>query len=163
MNLLASNIANRGGAANAPFVEWLDLDAVADVTITARGERLARVRSMWSADCPGEQMIEIRFHHPTAIRRLRVIATEAEASRTQEMTVWASLNRGERHREVLRQQFTFSPDGATEEIEEYVFDLDDVSALQLHIVPSVDGRLATAHIRELRVASAAYGAGGVLG
>jgi hypothetical protein len=72
------------------------------------------------------------------------------------------LKRGERHREVLRQQFNFSPNGATEEIEEYVLELDDVSALQLRIVPSVDGRLAIAHVRELRVASAAYGAGGVL-
>ena len=151
-----------GGAVNPPDIEWLDLDAVADVIITARGERLSRARSMWSADCPGEQMIEIRFHHPMVVRRLRVVATEPEASRTQEMTVWACLHCGERHREVLRQQFNFSPDGATEEIEDYVFEFDDVSALQLRIVPSVEGRPATAHVRELRVASAAYGGRGVM-
>lgn len=137
-------------------VQWLDLDAVADVTITARGERLARAGSMWSADCPGEQMIEIRFHYPTAVRRLRVRSTETEVSRTQQMTVWACLHRGERHREVVRQQFNFSPDGATEEIEEYGLELDAVSAIQLRVVPSIDGCHATAHVSELRVASVSY-------
>lgn len=133
--------------------DWLDLDAVAHVTITARGERLPRAHKLWSANCPGEQLIEVRFRQPTDVRRLRVVATEAEQSRTQEMTVWASLHRGERHREVLRQQFNFSPDGATEEVEEYALTLDGVSAIQLRIVPSIDGTPATARVSELRVSS----------
>jgi hypothetical protein len=89
-----------------------------------------------------------------AVRRLRVVTAEPEKSRTQEMTVWVSMHRGERHREVLRQQFNFSPHGAIEEIEEYALQLDDVSAIHLRIVPSIDGRAAVARVRELRVAAA---------
>lgn len=155
MNRLSTLTAVQAAVSDsaAPAVEWLDLETRASVTITARGERLARARSLWSAACPGEQMIEIRFHHPTPVRRLRVITTEAEQSRTQEMTVSVSLHRGERHHHVLRQQFNFSPDGATEDVEEYTLELEGVSVIQLRIVPSIDGRPATARVSELRVAA----------
>jgi len=133
--------------------QWLDLDVVADVAIVAGGRRVARVPGMWSADSPGEQMIEIRFHQRTPVRRLRVVSSEVKESRTQEMTIWASLRGGERHREVLRQQFNFSPNGTTEEVEEYALELEDVSTIQLRIVPSIDGRPVVAHVSELRVAS----------
>lgn len=135
-------------------IQWLDLDAVADVTITVGGRRVARRLHAWSADAAGEQVIEIRFRRPTMVSRLRVVSSEAEQSRTQEMAIWASLQRGERHRELLRQQFNFSPNGATEEVEEYALQLEDVSAIQLRIVPCIDGRPAVAHVRDLRVASA---------
>ena len=61
---------------------------------------------------------------------------------------------GERHREVLRQQCNFSRDGAREQVEEYALQIEDVSTIQLRIVPSIDGRPAVAHVSELRVASA---------
>jgi hypothetical protein len=117
---VTTNVATAGVGANTADVDWLDLDAVADVTISAQGKRLAGAHSRWSADCQGEQMIEIRFRQPIAVRRLRVISTEADQFRTQEMTVWACVHRGERHHDVVRQQFNFSPNGAAEEIEEYV-------------------------------------------
>lgn len=134
-------------------IKWLDLDVLADVTIVAGGRRVDRSLGVWSADCPGEQMIEIRFHYPMPVRRMRVVSSEIERSRTQEMTIWASLDRGERHRQVLRQQFNFSPNGATEEVEEYRLQLEGVSAIQLRIVPSIDGQRAVARVTELRVAS----------
>ena len=133
--------------------QWLDLDVVADVAIVAGGLRVARVPGFWSAESPGEQMIEIRFHHRTRVRRLRVVSSEVKESRTQEMTIRVSLRGGERHREVLRQQFNFSPNGAREEVKEYALQLEDVSTIQLRIVPSIDGRPAVARVSELRVAS----------
>ena len=133
--------------------QWLDLDAVAEVAIVAGGRRVARVPGFWSAESPGEQTIEIRFHHRRPVRRLRVVSSEVKESRTQEMTIWASLRGGERHREVLRQQVNFSPNGATEHVEEYAVQLEDVSTIQLRIVPSIDGRPAVARVSELRVAS----------
>jgi hypothetical protein len=145
--------SSASGMPRSADIEWLDLDAVADVAIVAGGRRAARVAGAWSADCPGEQTIEIRFHQPTSLRRLRVVSSEDEQARTQEMTIWASVHRGERHSEVLRQQFNFSPSGATEEVEEYALQLDDVSAIQLRIVPSIDGRPAVARVRELRLES----------
>ena len=133
--------------------EWLDLDVVADVVIVAGGRRAARVPGLWSADTPGEQTIEIRFHRRTPVRRLRVVSSELKESRTQEMTIWASLRGGERHREVLRQQFNFSPNGATEEVEDYALEFEEVSTIQLRIVPSIDGQPAVARVSELCVAS----------
>ena len=131
---------------------WLDLDVVAEVTISVAGQRVARCAGAWSADRPGEQTIEIRFRHAITVSRVRVVSREAEQSRTQEMTIWASLRRGERHREVLRQHFNFSPGGATEQVEEYAVQLEDVSALQVRIVPCIDGRRAVARVSELCVA-----------
>lgn len=134
-------------------VSWLDLEAVADVAVMVGGRRETRRPGFWSADRRGEQTIEVRFHDRTPVRRLRVISSEAEQSRTQQMTIWVSLRGGERHREVLRRQFNFSPNGATEEVEEYALQLEDVSTIQLRIVPSIDGRPAVARVDDLRVAS----------
>jgi hypothetical protein len=64
-------------------------------------------------------MMEIRFCHLTPVRRLRVVSSEVKESSLQEITMPLSLRGGERHREVLRQQFHFSQSGAIEEIEEY--------------------------------------------
>jgi len=134
-------------------IQWLDLDEVAEVTIVNGGRRMPRSSGIWSIDAPGEQMIEIRFHEPTYVSHLRLISSEIEEDRTQEITVWASLNRGEQHRELLRQQFNFSPNGATEQIEEYSPWLDAVSAIQLRVVPSIDGRRAVARIGGVWIAS----------
>jgi hypothetical protein len=142
-----------GGQNETADIQWLDLDAVADVTIVSGRRRVARARHLWSADSPGEQTIEIHFHHRTSVRRLRVVSSEVEQARTQEMTIWASLHGGERHCEVARQRFKFRPDGATEEVEEYALQLEDVSTIQLRIVPSIDGQPAVARVSELRVAS----------
>lgn len=154
MNTGREQLHNDGGVARKELaaVPWLDLDALAHVTIVVRGRRVERSPGTWSADHPGEQLIDIRFHHPTSVGRLRVVSSETTQSRTQELTIWASLHRGEQHREVVRQQFNFSPHGATEEVEDYVLQLETVSAIQLRIVPSIDGRPAVAHVRELRVA-----------
>lgn len=134
-------------------IEWLNLDEVAEVTIVSGGRRMPRSSGVWSINAPGEQIIEIRFHEPTSVSHLRFISSEFEQARTQETTIWASLNRGEQHREVTRQQFNFSPYGATEEIEEYSPWLEAVSAIQLRVVPSIDGRLAVARIGGVWVAS----------
>jgi hypothetical protein len=135
---------------------WLDLDAVASMTIVAGGRRMTRTAGAWSADCPGEQLIEVRFRQPVLVRRVRVVTCEtAQSRRTEEMTVWASFHRGERHREVLRQQFTFGRDGAMERVEDYTLDLEEVDAIQVRIVPDIDGRPAVARVTELAVASTA--------
>ena len=134
-------------------IEWLDLDEVAVVTIVSGGRQMPRPSGIWSINAPGEQLIEIRFHEPTYVSHLRLVSSEIEQERTQEITVWASLNRGEQHRELLRQQFNFSPNGATEEIEEYSPRLAAVSAIQLRVVPSIDGRKAVARIGGVWVAS----------
>jgi hypothetical protein len=131
---------------------WLDLHRLADVTIVAAGKRVAGVPRTWSADCPGEQTIEIRFRHQTTVSRLRVVIGQADRSCTQRITIWASSRRGERHREILRRTFTSLPGGATAHVEECAVQLESVSALQVRIVPSIDGGRAIAHVNEVLVA-----------
>lgn len=132
---------------------WLTLEAVADVNIIVDGERVPRMPGLWTGNVSGEQLIEVRFHHPTSVRRLRLVSFETEQSRTQEITVWVSSGRGERHRELRRQQFNFSPQGATREVEDYELQVDDVSSIQVRVVPSIDGRPAVARVSELQISS----------
>jgi hypothetical protein len=52
----------------------------------------------------------------------------------------------------LRQQYTFSPQGMTQEVEEYVVNLDGVSVLELKIVPDISGGDAHASLTQMRLA-----------
>ena len=55
-------------------------------------------------------------------------------------------------REIVRQQFTFSPPGTAVEREEYATDLAGVSQLELTIIPAIDRGDAIATLREWRIA-----------
>ena len=59
---------------------------------------------------------------------------------------------GEQHyREIMRQQYNFSPPNVTSEIEDYVVDLDGVAALELLLIPDISGGLACASLVQLRL------------
>ena len=58
---------------------------------------------------------------------------------------------GQSYREILRQQFNFSPPGATREVEDYDVDLDRVTILELKIVPDISGGTARASLEQLRL------------
>jgi hypothetical protein len=51
----------------------------------------------------------------------------------------------------VRQQYHFSPSGATEEFEEYRVELEDVAALELTIIPNLSGG-SYASLAQLRLA-----------
>jgi hypothetical protein len=80
------------------------------------------------------------------------VFTETDRARTQQFTIWYSSQRGEIHRELVRQQFNFSPAGATRQVEEYALDLPDVSELELRIVPDISGGPARAALAECQIA-----------
>jgi hypothetical protein len=56
------------------------------------------------------------------------------------------------YREILRQQYHFSPPGTTHELEDYSVELDDVLALELAIDPEISGGGACATLAEFRLA-----------
>ena len=58
---------------------------------------------------------------------------------------------GRTFREVVRQQYTFSPAGATSEVEDLNVDLVAVTALELTIIPDQRGR-SYASLAEWRLA-----------
>ena len=76
---------------------------------------------------------------------------EAECERTQEFTIrWSSADGGP-SREIVRQQWNFSPAGSTTEIEDYVVDLEGVSVLELTIQPDLAHSEAVATVASWRL------------
>jgi hypothetical protein len=137
--------------------QWPDLDEAVEVELTSEdpespieGALLSEGRRGWRADGPGRQAITLTWPAPIAIRRIRLVFEEHAQARTQEFVVRASTVDGER--EIVRQQFTFSPPGTAVEREEFATDLDGVLKLQLAIIPAIDGGHAVATLREWRIA-----------
>jgi F5/8 type C domain len=142
-----------------PDVEWLHLEALARIEASSEDADhpfdhalVTGRRTEWRAAEPGMQLIQVRFHEPRHVRRIRLVIADPDQARTQEFTITWSSNRGERHRDVVRQQFNFSPSGATTEVEDYCVDLPGATALALRIVPDVKGGAAVARLTELLVA-----------
>ena len=139
--------------------DWLDVARIAKVDASSEQGGYPIVQAFgstgergWRASEPGEQVVRVGFRRPTRVRRVRIVFMESAVERTQEFTLRWSSRRGEAHGEVLRQQFNFSPSGATREIEEYEVDLPDVTGLELRIVPDIRGGDARASISEFRIA-----------
>jgi hypothetical protein len=140
--------------------EWLDLDRLAQIEVTSEetghpieSALLPGAGPGWRAAEPGEQTVRILFDHPARVRRVRVAFREDGCARTQEFVLRWSADGGRSYREVVRQQFTFSPPGTAEEVEEYAADLDGVTAVELRIVPDVSGGDARASLAQLRLAA----------
>ena len=105
----------------------------------------------WVAAEPGEQTIRLLFDEPQKIRRIQLLFHEKEQARTQEFLLrW--LPTGDRsYREIVRQQYNFSPPHSTEQSEEYTVDLDAVSALELRITPNISGKEAFASLSHFQI------------
>jgi len=76
---------------------------------------------------------------------------EKKTSRTQEFVLRWSSDREGRLREIVCQQWNFSPPHTTTEVEEYRVELSDVSVLELTITPDLAGGMARAWLNSLAV------------
>ena len=138
---------------------WLDLEHAARVEVSSEDERhpveaalVPGARSGWRAAGPGEQALRLSFDEPLRLRRISLLFLEEERARTQEFVLRWSPDGGRTFREVVRQQYNFSPAGATRESEDYAVALDGVTALELVITPDVSGGPARASLEWLRLA-----------
>lgn len=138
--------------------DWLRLDELAEVELTSEESTHPVEAALapgkgpgWRASSPGPQTIRLRFSRPLNVRRMRIAFEEPERSRTQEFVLRWSSARSEGWREIVRQQFNFSPAGASREVEEYRVELTDVVGLELIIVPEIGGGEARASLQEFRV------------
>jgi hypothetical protein len=156
-----SVIAGTSAAAGSGSESWLDLDAIARVEITSEDVNLPIEHALgktsttgWRAAATGPQVVRVLFDAPQAIRRIQLNFVAKGAERSQEFAVYAGS--GAELREVVRQQWTFSPQGATEEIEDYTVDLQGVTTLELRIDPdrSHDPKLSQnyASLQSMRLA-----------
>jgi hypothetical protein len=104
----------------------------------------------WRASEPGPHTIRVRFDRPTSIRRIHLEFSESRVERLQEFTL-AVVAAG-RRRHIVRQQWTFSPEGSTQEVEDYTVNLPAVTALELHINPDRYNDQAFASLQALAIA-----------
>ena len=77
---------------------------------------------------------------------------ESATERTQEYVLRWSPNRGGSFQEIVRQQWNFSPQGATTETEDHIVSLPEVTILELSIIPDITGRAAFASVAKMRLA-----------
>jgi hypothetical protein len=138
---------------------WLDLEAMAEVELTSEDPAcpieaalLSRGHSGWRAAEPGTQSIRLLFHQPQRLRRIRLRFDEPAAERTQEFALRWSGDGGRSSRDLVRQQYTFSPEGSTTEVEDLNVDLPSVTELELTIIPDQGRGQAYACLAEWRLA-----------
>jgi hypothetical protein len=137
--------------------EWLPVEELASVELTSEDPAApieAALRGEapgWRAAGPGRQTIRIVFDRPQHLRRIRLVFVEAELARTQELALRWSPDDGRSFFEVVRQQWNFSPAGATREVEDYQLELAGVTVLALDLVPNIGGGPARASVAELRL------------
>jgi len=139
--------------------KWLDLEKLSRVEISSE-EAAHPIESAlipgrspgWRAAQPGEQTIRVVFDRPLNVGRIHLRFDEREQARTQEFELrW--LAAGQQHsREIVRQQYTFSPPGTIEEVEDYHVRLEAVTALELRIIPNISGGAARASLTQLSLA-----------
>jgi hypothetical protein len=138
---------------------WLDLELLAQVEITSEASDYPIESALipgtgpgWQAGQPGEQTIRLLFDEPLKLRRIHLEFHEGERERTQEFVLRWSADGGQSYREIERQQYNFSPPGATREVEDYDVNLDGVTVLEMKIVPDISRGSAVASLAELRLA-----------
>jgi hypothetical protein len=105
----------------------------------------------WRAANTGTQTIRLLFDQPQKLRRISLVFEETEIARTQEFVLRWSADGARSFREIVRQQWNFSPPNTTHEVEDYQVELSDVTVLELVIVPDISRGAAHASLKSLRV------------
>jgi hypothetical protein len=137
---------------------WLDLEKLAQVEFSSEDPAhpiefaLTEHEDGWQAAESGEQVIRVLFDEPRELRLIELTFDERRAARTQEFLLRWSPDGGRSYREIVRQQFTFSPPGTTRETERFSVDLRGVTAVELKIVPDISHGPVHASLRSLRMA-----------
>src|SRR4028119_1740292 len=147
--MLRKHIIRAPASTPIPTPGEIDIAAVATVLVTSEAAEhpvdhafdahRGPGGSRWVAGEPGEQTLILAFDAPQAIRRVALEVEEPEVARTQELQLAVSTDGGRTYREVLRQEYNFSPAGATFEREDWAVDAVGVTHLRLLIRPGAGG------------------------
>jgi hypothetical protein len=139
--------------------EWLDLGQLATVEVTSEDPNFpiesvfsAEGGPGWRASQKGEQQIRLIFDQALALHRIQLHFVEPSCDRVQEFAVRWSAADGGQPREIVRQQWNFSPAGSTNEIEDYAVDLEGVAVLELVIKPDLAHNVGLATLAAWRLA-----------
>jgi hypothetical protein len=137
---------------------WLDLEHAAVVEVTSEDKNFPVESAFasedapgWRAAAPGSQTIRLIFDRPQRLRCVSLIFEEDETARTQEFVLRWSSDDERTLKEIVRQQWNFSPPESIREVEEYQVDLYNVNVLELVIKPDIGGGAARASLKNLRL------------
>jgi hypothetical protein len=138
---------------------WLDVERTASVEVTSEengypieSALLGTDGSGWRAASPGTQIIRLIFDEPQKLRRIWLVFEDRENTRTQEFVLRWSSDMGRSFREIVRQQWNFSPPDSVHETEDYIVELYGVTILDLIITPDKSGGEVRASLASLRLA-----------
>ena len=136
---------------------WLDVESLATVRVTSEDpafpvESVFGNSGSWRAAKKGEQVIRLIFDKPQTLHRISLCFSETKIARTQQFALRWSGSGKETFHEIVRQQWNFSPDASTEEVEDYLVNLSGVSVLELTIQPEITDGKAVATLARWRMA-----------
>jgi hypothetical protein len=144
---------------SAPTPGEIDVAAVATVLVTSESPdhpvdhafdgRRGPGASRWIAGETGEQELILAFDTPQTIRQIGLEVEETEVARTQELHLSTSCDGGQTYRELLRQEYNFSPPGTTFEREQWAVTAEGLTHLRLVIRPDKGGKPCRATLTSL--------------
>jgi hypothetical protein len=156
---MRKHIIGSAPATPAVLAGELDVAALASVAVTSEmpdhpvenafDNRGGPGGSRWTAATPGEQTLILAFDAPQTIHQVLLEVEENQDSRTQELHLAVSHDGGNTYRELLRQEFTFTPPGTTFEREAWTIAAAKVSHLRLCIKPDKGARPCRASLTTL--------------
>src|SRR4051812_46290608 len=157
--MLRKQLLNVPQRTQAPMPGEIDVAAVATVLVTSEepdhpvdhafDDRRGPGGSRWVAGEPGEQVLILAFDAPQTIRRVSLEVEEHEVARTQEVQLAASVDGDQTYRELVRQEFNFSPPGTPFEREDWAVTAEGVTHFRLWIKPDKGGKPCRATITAL--------------
>jgi hypothetical protein len=105
---------------------WLDVERAAIVEITSEDKDYPVESAFasgeargWRAAEPGPQTIRLVFDQPRRLRSISLVFEENEIARTQEFVLRCSSDGRSAAKDIVRQQWNFSPPESIREVEEY--------------------------------------------
>lgn len=151
-------ISHPGGIEVTSTDNWLDLEQTAQVEVTSEAEGypvegalIPHQERGWRAGTAGTQIIRLLFDEPQTIRTIRLVFKESRAARTQEFLLRWLPHGTTSWKELVRQQWNFSPPQTVEECEEYNFNLASAAALELSISPDISRQGTPASLERIQV------------
>jgi hypothetical protein len=141
-----------------PTDAWLELTQAAVIEVTSEadgypveGALLPAQTRGWRAATAGTQIIRLLFDEPQRILTVRLVFKEDQHARTQEFLLRWLPHGSESWKDLVRQQWNFSPPDTLEECEQYTVDLASTAALELSINPDISGQGARASLEKMQV------------
>mgnify|MGYP001567813906 CR=1 FL=1 len=123
----------------------LDLINSAEVIFTSESEShpmdnlvdgsRGRGSSQWIAGTSGPQVLIFKFDTPQHITEIVYEIEETKDTRTQELLLEASTDAGKNYRELVRQEYNFSPSGSTFQKEVVTLNIPGATNIKMTIKP----------------------------